>query len=86
MYRIHILYFLYGLTIPISIALANTKNQFVGYYFRRNKPLNLMKTSGADLTYSTLIPMPRRKEMVLFFQQWPQSYAGMDCDKQKMEV
>ena len=35
---------------------------FHGYnYFRRNIPLNLMKTSGADLTCSTLIPSPRRR-------------------------
>ena len=52
---------------------------FHGYnYFRRNIPLNLMKTSGADLTCSTLIPMPRQRQVVLFCQQWPQSYGGMD--------
>ena len=52
---------------------------FYGYnYFRRNIPLNLMKTSGADLTCSTLIPMPRQRQVVLFCQQWPQSHGGMD--------
>ena len=36
---------------------------FHGYnYFRKNIPLNLMKTSGADLTCSTLIPTPRRRQ------------------------
>ena len=36
---------------------------FHGYnYFRRNIPLNLIKTSGADLTCSTLIPTPRRRQ------------------------
>ena len=43
----------------------------------RNNALNLMKTSGADLTCSTLIPTPRRRRVVLFSQQWHQSYAGM---------
>ena len=52
---------------------------FHGYnYFRRNIPLYLMKTSGADLTCSTLIPMPRQRQVVLFCQQWPQSHGGMD--------
>ena len=42
---------------------------FHGYnYFRRNVPLNLMKTSAADLTCSTLIPMPRQRQVVLFCQ------------------
>jgi hypothetical protein len=40
---------------------------FDGYnYFRRNIPLNLIKTSGADLTCSTLIPMSRQRQMVFF--------------------
>ena len=40
---------------------------FHGYnYFRRNTPLNLMKISGADLTCSTLIPMPRQRQVVFF--------------------
>ena len=52
---------------------------FHGYtYLRRNIPLNLMKTNGADLTYPTLIPMPRQRQVVLFCQQWPQSHGAMD--------
>ena len=50
---------------------------FDGYnYFRRNIPLNLIKTSGVDLTCSILIPMPRQRQVVLFCQQWTQLHGG----------
>ena len=52
---------------------------FYGYnYFRKNIPLNLMKISDADLTWFTLIPIPRQRQVVLFCQQWPQLHGGMD--------
>ena len=54
------------------------KINLLGIISEKNNALNLMKISGVDLTCSTLIPTPRRKRVVLFSQQWPQSYAGMD--------